>query len=146
MRQIRKNVFETNSSSTHCIAICTEDDYEKWKNGELFYNILTESFVKNDIVITQNDRQAAKEQYDRIGNKYYKDFNDLSEEIREEYILNYVKTKKMQEHRNPFENENYNLMTYNEYRDHYSNLEFDTTYYTSPSGDKLVIACAYGYD
>lgn len=33
MRQIRMNVFETNSSSTHTIAICTEEDFKKWQNG-----------------------------------------------------------------------------------------------------------------
>ena len=29
MKQIRKNVFETNSSSTHTLAICTEDEYKE---------------------------------------------------------------------------------------------------------------------
>lgn len=34
MISIRRNVFETNSSSTHSICICTEEDYKKWKEGE----------------------------------------------------------------------------------------------------------------
>lgn len=38
MKQIRKNVFETNSSSTHSLTMCTEAEYEKWKNGELIYD------------------------------------------------------------------------------------------------------------
>lgn len=34
-RQIRKNVFETNSSSTHSITMCLKSEFEKWKNDEL---------------------------------------------------------------------------------------------------------------
>ena len=35
---IRSNVFETNSSSVHTLCICTEDEYEKFKNGEWLYD------------------------------------------------------------------------------------------------------------
>ena len=34
-KQIRRGVFETNSSSTHAIIMCTESDYNRWENGEL---------------------------------------------------------------------------------------------------------------
>lgn len=34
MIQIRKKVFETNSSSTHSLVICTEDEFNKFKSGE----------------------------------------------------------------------------------------------------------------
>lgn len=37
MRLIRRNTFETNSSSTHSITMCSESDFDKWKNGELYY-------------------------------------------------------------------------------------------------------------
>lgn len=33
-RQIRKSVFETNSSSTHSLTICSKDEFKKFKNGE----------------------------------------------------------------------------------------------------------------
>jgi len=40
MRQVRQNVFETNSSSSHSlttrIAISTEEDYEDFVNGDMF--------------------------------------------------------------------------------------------------------------
>jgi hypothetical protein len=32
--QIRRGVFETNSSSEHAIAMCGDDEWQKWKNGE----------------------------------------------------------------------------------------------------------------
>ena len=35
MRQIRRNVFETNSSSTHSITICMKSEFDKWAEGEL---------------------------------------------------------------------------------------------------------------
>lgn len=38
MRQIRRNIFETNSSSTHSLTICKREDYEKWKtDGTYMY-------------------------------------------------------------------------------------------------------------
>jgi hypothetical protein len=45
MKVIRFNIFETNSSSTHSLCICTEDEYEKWKNGDLIY-----SYWENDMI------------------------------------------------------------------------------------------------
>lgn len=37
MKQIRIGVFETNSSSTHALVICTDEELEQWKEGELVY-------------------------------------------------------------------------------------------------------------
>lgn len=34
-RQIRRGVFETNSSSTHSLTICLKSDYDKWESEEL---------------------------------------------------------------------------------------------------------------
>lgn len=36
MIQIRKKVFETNSSSTHSLTMCSKDDYDRWQKGELY--------------------------------------------------------------------------------------------------------------
>ena len=37
-RQIRRMVFETNSSSTHSLTMCSVEDYNKWKSGEVLLN------------------------------------------------------------------------------------------------------------
>ena len=37
MKQIRHNVFETNSSSVHSITMCLEDIYDKWVNDEVYF-------------------------------------------------------------------------------------------------------------
>ena len=38
MIQIRHGVFETNSSSTHSMVVCSDEDLQKWMNGELLYD------------------------------------------------------------------------------------------------------------
>lgn len=45
MISIRKNVFETNSSSTHSICICTEEDFNKWKNDEKLWDYYGDKLV-----------------------------------------------------------------------------------------------------
>lgn len=38
MRQVRRNIFETNSSSVHSLTICKREDYEGWKtDGTYMY-------------------------------------------------------------------------------------------------------------
>ena len=37
-KQIRLGVFETNSSSTHSICICSDEEWEGFKNGKLAVN------------------------------------------------------------------------------------------------------------
>ena len=34
-RQIRRGVFETNSSSTHSLTMCLKSDYDRWNRGEV---------------------------------------------------------------------------------------------------------------
>lgn len=46
MEQIRRGLFETNSSSVHSLTFCTDDEYSKWKNGELLYNKWKKKFVE----------------------------------------------------------------------------------------------------
>ena len=37
MIQVRKNVFETNSSSTHSLVIAVASDFDRWVAGEVYY-------------------------------------------------------------------------------------------------------------
>lgn len=46
MKIIRRNTFETNSSSTHSITICSKESFEKWKNGELSYDDWNETLTE----------------------------------------------------------------------------------------------------
>lgn len=145
MKQIRKNVFETNSSSTHTLAICTEDEYKKWQEGKLLFNKWNETFIKNSIKITKQDKVEAEERYNRCKGKYYKDWSELTEAKRDEYTYNYIAQQRRQEKSLFFEEDG---LTYQEFMQNCNNegLETETSHYTSPSGDKLVITCAYGYN
>ena len=53
MIQIRQGVFETNSSSVHAIAICTQDEWNKLQSGEYLVN----EWGINDI-ISKDDPKA----------------------------------------------------------------------------------------
>ncbi len=145
MKQIRKNVFETNSSSTHTLAICTEDEYKKWQEGKMLFNKWNETFIKNNIIITKQDKVEAEERYNTYKGKYYKDWSELTEAERDEYTYNYIAQQRRQEKSFSFEEDG---LTYQEFMQDCSNggLETETSRYTSPSGDKLVITCAYGYN
>lgn len=37
-RQVRRNVFETNSSSVHSLTMCMKSDFDKWEAGELVWS------------------------------------------------------------------------------------------------------------
>ena len=45
MIQIRQNIFETNSSSTHTLVICTEDEFKKFNNDELCLDYWNDTLV-----------------------------------------------------------------------------------------------------
>ena len=66
MIQVRRNVFETNSSSTHSITICTEDEYEMWKRGEVYWSRWNETFVSKEDIEEGFNKNKGR----------YEDFND----------------------------------------------------------------------
>ena len=56
MIQIRSSIFETNSSSSHCIVITTDQEWKKFKNGELVLDM-----YKGELKpITQNTKVPKK--------------------------------------------------------------------------------------
>ena len=59
MIQIRRGVFETNSSSTHSITMCMKSEYELWKKGCLFYDGWNGTFIFKDEAL-QRLRENAK--------------------------------------------------------------------------------------
>lgn len=63
-RQIRKGVFETNSSSVHAMAILNEADYKRYQQGELkldVYKGLVEAKDYEDYDIWLEDDVTSKE-------------------------------------------------------------------------------------
>jgi hypothetical protein len=115
---IRIGVFETNSSSTHSITMCSKDEYTKWSNGELFLD----NSYKN-----KGSKFISKEDAINIIKGGYKeiDINDednLKELLRDEEI-----------YQSPEEYLGYDLETFHEE-------------YTTVNGEVVVAIGKYGYD
>lgn len=134
-RQIRRGVFETNSSSTHSLTMCSEEEFEQWKNGELLFDEWgSESFVKANS-LSDDDKKYAVKDYENHKYEFSKDWSDLSESAKEKYYTKYAKENNIVDE---------DAKTYEEWR--HSNLETFVDRYTSKSGDKIVAFGKYGYD
>lgn len=134
-RQIRRGVFETNSSSTHSLTMCSEEEFEQWKNGELLFDEWgSESFVKANS-LSDDDKKYAVKDYENHKDEFSKDWSDLSESAKEKYYTKYAKENNIVDE---------DAKTYEEWR--HSNLETFVDRYTSKSGDKIVALGKYGYD
>ena len=44
-RQIRRGVFETNSSSVHSLTICSQEEYDAWVKGEMILDTHSDKFI-----------------------------------------------------------------------------------------------------
>lgn len=77
MIQVRKNLFETNSSSTHSLVMCTNEDFEKFKNGETCLDVYSEKFIKPTEDITSHDLKLLENGQVLFDGKIYNDFYDL---------------------------------------------------------------------
>ena len=118
-KQIRVGVFETNSSMTHALTICTQEEYDKWQNGETLLNRY--AYDDDNQFITNDDNliEKLKKQYDNESCKWYDTFEEF---LHSEGIDSYD--------------------TYDEdcYFEHYEKT------FTTPSGDKMVAFGYYGHD
>ena len=90
MKQIRSQVFETNSSSTHSITICTEDVYEMWKRGEVYWCRWNETFVgKEDAEEGFNKNKGRYDDFDDYlheeGLYTFDSYDDIGMETYEEH-------------------------------------------------------------
>lgn len=75
--QIRRNVFETNSSSVHSCSICTLDIYDKFKAGEVWYKSRgyneDDSYLPVDKAIEFNIKYI-KENYPSMTDEEFSEF------------------------------------------------------------------------
>ena len=73
--QIRQGVFETNSSSTHSISICSKAEWVAFEQGKMYYSMEEDKFLP---------REEAEQKNAEIC-KYYKDkgwdFDDYANEL-----------------------------------------------------------------
>ena len=127
MKTVRLGTFETNSSSTHSITMCMESDYEKWKNGEMYWHRWNDELVSKEEV----EKEMAKLREEFIADN--PDFDENNEEWKEE-LEQYINEDKM-------------YYTYEEFND-YDYIEYETFVDTfeTPQGEKVVSFGYYGQD
>ena len=127
MRTVRRGTFETNSSSTHSITMCMESDYEKWKNGEMYWHRWNDELVSKE----EAEKEMAKLREEFIADN--PDFDENNEEWKEE-LEQYINEDKM-------------YYTYEEFND-YDYIEYETFVDTfeTPQGEKVVSFGYYGQE
>ena len=120
MIQVRKNVFETNSSSTHSLVMATASEFDKWQSGEYYYCNSWYSW----------DEEHAPEAFK--GKFKEGSFFPVAE------VDAYYEAKGE-------ERESYDFQTYEEFCDS-DYLEFEDYSYTTPGGEEIVAIAKFGYD
>lgn len=134
-RQIRRGVFETNSSSTHSLVMCSEEEFEAWKRGEtLFQEWRSENFVSAN-KLSDYDKKKASEDYDDNKGDFQKDWKDLSDEAKQKQYIQYAKEHDIIDEY---------AKTYEQYMNE-GDLETFVQRYTSKNGDEIVAFGKYGY-
>ena len=118
MLQIRRDVFETNSSSTHSLTIMDSDDFEKWCKGELYL--------------------------DCSYNKSYEPFFLTPEKLKELLLddgVNIDDSKEVGMYL--YDNE---IFTYDTFMKYYENYDTFTSTFIDKQGKNKVAVSYYGYD
>ena len=129
-RQVRRGVYEINSSSTHSISMCTESEYDAWENGDLLlYSGYGSYFGDKPVEDHFYTREQAIEFEKHRRSKPLDD--DLSD-ISDEELINEILSDR-------------GWITCNEYFDDEYLETFEETY-TTPGGEKVVAFGKYGYD
>ncbi len=132
MKTIRYGTFETNSSSTHSLLILTEEENKKLNSGEMFITCAYDYTIINK---EQRDKlliEAMQDQNDWLISKNKEPYKTFEEFLESDYISSIKSDLPM------------TLDELVDYENDYSDHEVD--FYTSPSGDKLIIHAFYGYN
>lgn len=122
MISIRKNTFETNSSSTHSMVICTKDEWDKWAAGELYASRWYDGFKTKDEVMEEY-RKEYSDYFDEEGNFIPNDEYETFEDFQSDYSTEW-----------------YDMDGW------VGELESDENEYTTSSGEVIKVICRYGYD
>lgn len=146
--QVRQGVFETNSSSTHTLTICSKDDYDKWKRGEVFW--LDNSWHKLDTdkdFVTPEELEELAEKYNEEQQKRIDEGDKFAKVLDIEKVLNERPDYDSWDD-SYWDIERSALEAYTTDDFYVSNDELETysKTFTSPSGDEMVAFGAFGYD
>ena len=118
---VRRGLFETNSSSVHSITMCSDDEWTKWVNGEIFFDSVYKNFYEPNQDI---ERARACQSWDEAWDLHVSD------------------------KRNEYFNDCYHrFLTYEEFNDwEYIDLETYDAEYTTDKGETVHAFGYYGHD
>lgn len=80
MKSIRIGVFETNSSSTHSLTICSKAEFEAWQNGDVLFSIDSEKFMTMEEIKAEWEKDTADSK--EKGYSYSETLEEYMEEQR----------------------------------------------------------------
>lgn len=139
--QVRSGVFETNSSSTHSLNICTKSDYDRWKNDK-------------DIVFVGDSWLVGVKDFDgrefvtksEIIDYLKKENESITDENRKfpETISEYFECDEDDWYSISPASED-GIYDFETYELNNEELETYAQEFTTPSGDEMVVFGAYGY-
>jgi len=125
MITIRRNVFETNSSSTHAVAILPKEAYEKLKaDHDLWYN------EKYGVCTTEKVKELLPEFLSSYGKEEYEEESKDPDFDFHQFVYDWAD----------------DWYWIEKYEDNECYYEEDIHEYTTKSGENLVIVCNYGHD
>ncbi len=146
--QVRQGVFETNSSSTHTLTICSKEDYEDWERGDKFW--LDNDWGKlqtNKSFVTPEELEELTEKYNEeeqkridAGDKFAK-ILDMDKVLNERRDYDSWEDSYWDTERSALE-----AYTMDDWYQRNGDLETYERTFTSPSGDEMVAFGAFGYD
>ena len=134
MLQIRHGVFETNSSSTHSITIVPKDEFEKWVDGEVYFNDNSWEVKNRNRWLTKEEAIAGVLGCDYPltnddGRDYtYKELDEMSNEDLGEILSEY------------------SIYSFYRYSENYDGIEYYDVKYITEHGDEIVAFGLYGTD
>ena len=116
MRQIRYKTFETNSSSTHSLVMCSDDEFKSFKRREVYYV----EWLPSDFA------------------------NKLSEQYKQAKFIPVAVADNILKELSNWDREDF-LRTHDEFFDNERLERFEQSYLT-PGGEKIIAFGVYGYD
>lgn len=157
MEIVRRGVFETNSSNTHSITLCSKNNYDRWRNGEILFSPWYNTFIEDieNYYKKQYIRDKAsfdwKEktiEYNGIKLSYKNSNYDVAlSQLFTEENLNGISEEELEEFIEYIKYTDTALFTMDEYFDYY--CEYFETYeedYTTEGGEEVVAFGYYGHD
>lgn len=149
MLLIRNGVFETNSSSTHCLSMCEKSEFEKWVNGELYYDEDSDSFVDDNV----RNKEVKKKiichlcEYEDKKYKYKDKIYSNSKDMYTEENLEEITQEQIDDYLN-YEDLWGIPLSYEEWEANVENSNYIELYLEkeTSNGNKVVAFGYYGYD